>query len=138
MRYEIERKAPGESNYTKVYDVSSQAGVLILANHSYQKTDTLINVQAGTISYRIRQIVDTAAATFTAAYIDTVNINLASSCVATGINPVNPNAEKINLIPNPATNQFTLRVETAYPINKLYIDMVDMKGRSVLQFERAG
>ena len=137
MRYEIERKAPGEANYTKIYDVPSQAGVPVLANHSYQKTDTLINVQAGTISYRIREIVDTATATFTAAYLDTVNINLAASCVATGINPVNPNVEKISIIPNPASNQFTLKVETAYPVAHLNIHIVDMKGRSVLQFERS-
>ena len=137
MRYEIERKAPGESNYTKIYDVASQAGVLVLANHSYQKTDSLINVQAGVISYRIRQIVDTAAATFTAAYTDTVNIALAASCITTGINPINPNAERVSIIPNPASNQFTLRVETAYPVNNLHIHIVDMKGRSVLQFERS-
>ena len=34
MRYEIERKAPGESNYTKIADVAAQAGVSILVNHS--------------------------------------------------------------------------------------------------------
>jgi hypothetical protein len=94
-------------------------------------------VQAGTVSYRIRQIIDTTAATFTAVYIDTVNIVLNASCVTTAINPVNPNNEKINIIPNPAHDQLTLRVETSNPILSLGIDIVDMKGSSVLQFVRS-
>jgi len=137
MSYEIERKVFGETAYTKIADVPSQANVSILANHSYQRNDTLISVQAGTVSYRIRQIVDSAASTFTAAYIDTVNISLAASCVPTGVNPINPNTQKITIIPNPAMANFTLRVETTYPINKLDISVLDMKGATVLHFERS-
>jgi hypothetical protein len=137
MRYEIERKAPGEIIYTKIYDVPAQAGVDILATHSYQKTDSLINVQAGIVSYRIRQIVDSALATFTAAYIDTVNIVLPSSCIVTGINPVDPNARKIFIIPNPASNQFILKVQSPNPIPSMTIQIFDMKGRTVLRFDRS-
>ena len=134
MKYEIERKGFGETSYSKIADVPAQSNVVTLANNSYQKTDTLINIQAGTVSYRIRQIIDTAAATFTAAYIDTVDLSLSSSCVATGLNPVNPNVGKIIIIPNPAQSHFTLRVETRYPVNNLQIHILDMRGRTVLQF----
>ena len=137
MRYEIERKIFGETNFTKIADVPAQSNVSILANHTYQKTDTLISVQAGTVSYRIREIVDTAAASFMAVYLDTVNISLGLSCVPTGVNPVNPNTEKINIIPNPAPSHFTLRIETLYPINNLGIYISDMRGRTVLQFARS-
>jgi len=137
MSYEIERKVFGEANYTKIADVLSQPSVSILATHSYQRNDTLINVQAGTVSYRIRQIVDSSASTFTAAYIDTVDISLAASCIATGVNPINPNAQRITIIPNPAMTNFTLRVETTYPVNKLDIRILDMKGAIVLHFERS-
>jgi hypothetical protein len=134
MRYEIERKVFGEPNYTKIADVAAQANIDILANHSYQKEDSLINVQAGTVSYRIRQIVDGSTTGFTDAYIDTVDISLGNSCITTGIDPVNPNAEKIRIIPNPAPGQFTLQVETLYPISNLDINILDMKGNTVVQF----
>ena len=137
MKYEIERKSFGETNYAKVADLPTQSNVVTLANNSYQKTDTLINVQAGTVSYRIRQIVDTAAASFTAAYIDTVDLSLSSSCVATGLNPVNPNTERINISPNPVQTHFTLRVETLYPVKNLQIYILDIRGRTVLQFIRS-
>ena len=137
MSYEIERKVFGETNYTKIADVPSQANVSILANHNYQRNDTLISVQAGTVSYRIRQIVDSSASTFTASYIDTVNISLAASCIPTGVNPINPNAQKVTIIPNPALNDFTLRVETIYPVTQFGIFVLDMEGRIVLRFERS-
>jgi hypothetical protein len=137
MKYEIERKSFGETNYTKIADVPAQSNIAVLANNSYQKIDTLINVQAGTVSYRIRQIIDTATASFTAAYIDTVDLSLSSSCVATGLNPVNPTTGKISILPNPARTHFTLRIETLYPISNLQIHILDMSGRSVLQFARS-
>lgn len=137
MRYEIERKAPGESNYSKVADVAAVSGVAVLANQSYQKNDTLINVQAGTVSYRIRQIIDTAAASFTGVYIDTVDINLATSCITTGIDPVNPLNGKIYVVPNPAfSSELTLKVEITRPITEFNIHIVDMKGRLMTQFRK--
>jgi hypothetical protein len=73
MKYEIERKAPGDANYIKVADVAPSAGQ-ILSNHNYQFVNNLVNVSNGTVSYRIRQIIDTASVSFAAAYIDTANI----------------------------------------------------------------
>ena len=137
MRYEIERKSFGETNFTKVADVAAQANTDILTNHSYQKEDTLINAQAGAISYRIRQIVDSNAASFTDVYIDTIQLNLGSACITTGVNPVNPNAEKIRIVPNPAPGQFTLQVETLYPVKSLGIDIIDMRGSTVLRFNKS-
>ena len=134
MKYQIERKVFGEANYSKIADVASLSNVDILANHTYQRADSLVNVQAGTVSYRIRQIVDTLTSTFTAAYIDTVNITLGASCVTTGINPLNPNRGMLSIVPNPAHNQFTLRIETNNPIPDLGIHIVDMKGSSILKF----
>ncbi len=137
MKYEIERKVFGETSYTKIADVSTRPDIDNLSNNSYQATDTLINVQAGTVSYRIRQIIDSSAATFTAVYIDTVNLALGNSCVTTGINPVDPNTKTITIIPNPAHDQFTLRIETNDPISNLVIRIIDVKGSSVLQFVRS-
>src|SRR5262249_49972473 len=125
MKYSVERKVFGETSYTKIADVPAISNVITLSNHSYQFTDSLVNAQAGTVSYRIQQVVDTTPASLTAAYIDTMNITLSSSCITTGVPPVNPNAELIKIIPNPAHDRFTLRVETNNAIPNLAIKIVD-------------
>src|SRR5688572_14561978 len=78
MKYEIERKAPGDTGYIKIAEKNAQTDS-ILTNHSYQIIDTLNDITPGTISYRIRQIVDTAVSAFTATYIDTVEAYLNTS-----------------------------------------------------------
>ncbi len=130
MRYEIERKILGESNYSKIAVVSAQPNTSILSTHSYQREDNLANIPPGTVSYRIRQILDTAAANLTEAFIDTINITFNESCS----NGLNTGVEKISIIPNPAPGQFILRVETDYSVNNLIIHILDMKGALVSEF----
>jgi len=81
MKYEIERKLPGQSAYIKVGELFPQPGNL-LSIHSYQFSNTIINSPSGSASYRIRQIIDTALATFTAVYIDTTAVSINSGCFA--------------------------------------------------------
>jgi hypothetical protein len=129
MRYEIERRIFGEANYSKIAVVAAQPNVTTLTTHSYEQEDSL-NIQPGTVSYRIRQVVDTAATSFAATYIDSVNITLNESCGSGS----NTGTEKISIIPNPAPGNFTLRVETDYSINNLVIHIVDMKGSLVAEY----
>lgn len=81
MKYEIERKLPGQPVYTKIGELFPQPGNL-LAIHSYQFSNTIINSPSGSVSYRIRQIIDTALASFTAVYIDTTAVSITSGCFA--------------------------------------------------------
>jgi serine protease AprX len=137
MKYEVERKAPGDANYIKISDVTPQAGN-ILTNHSYQFINALSNVTAGTISYRIRQIIDTAGASFaTAVYIDTANVSLASACTTTGTNNPDPNADKVIILPNPTTSDATLIVQTRNSVPNMPITIYDMKGRLVMQLQKS-
>lgn len=136
MRYEVERKAPGETNYIKIADVSPQAGN-ILTNHSYQYNNALGNTAAGTVSYRIRQVIDTAAATFTAVYIDTANVTLTSACTTTGTTDPGADENKIFVQPNPAGNEASLIVQTRNAINNMPVTVYDMKGRLVLKFQQS-
>jgi serine protease AprX len=136
MKYELERKAPGESGYSKIADISP-TGSAILSNQAYQRSDTLVNVQAGSVSYRIRQVLDTATASFTADYIDTVNINLAAACITTGVDPIDPNEERVIILPNPATSRLTLKIRTPYAIPNMQVNILDMKGASLAQYTRS-
>ena len=125
MKYEIERKLPGDIAYTKIAEVNPQAGN-VLANHSYQFTNSLTNTVAGTVSYRIRQVIDTAAASFTAVYIDTASVTLVADCItATG------NVFKVQ--PSPTTSNANLIVQTPAAIANMPIAMFDMKGRLVMK-----
>ena len=135
MKYEIERKGPAESVYTKVGTVNPQAGT-ILTNRTYQFTNDLSGLATGNYSYRIRQIIDTTAASFTAIYIDTTNINSPTNCVI--VNPPEPFKELITVQPNPVTNKtLTIVVETPYTINNMPIIIYDSKGSLVLQLQNS-
>ncbi len=137
MKYEIERKAPGEISFIKVGELNPQPGN-VLTNHDYQTTNTLSNVNTGPVSYRIRQIIDTAAASFTAINIDTVEITLTADCAAIDTTDPNSPQTKIFLSPNPpAGNTTSLIVETKDAIADLGIAMYDMKGRLIMQLRRS-
>ncbi len=135
MKYEIERKVPGESNYTKVGELNPQAGTL-LAIHTYQFNNAIISPAAGTVSYRIRQIIDSASASFTAVYIDTANVTITGGCFATGTGNPDPNKETVTVQPNPVSGAtVTLVIETAYPVTNMPIAVYDAKGRLVMQLK---
>jgi hypothetical protein len=127
MKYEIERRAPGEAGYTKVGERFGTGNALAIQN--YQYADSLINVQAGSISYRIRQIIDTAASGFSADYIDTVSVNLAASCVTTAVIPVSNGENSFTVAPNPARENITIRLTTTAAIPNLVIRIIDGKGQ---------
>jgi len=137
MKYEIERKAPGETNFSKVGELVPTAGVS-LATHSYEFNNTLATGASGIFSYRIRQIIDTEAATFTAIYIDTTVANLASPCVVTGV--VNPGTINNYVVvrPNPAVGSTaTLIIETTDAIKSMPILVYNMQGRLVQRLQES-
>ncbi len=131
MKYEIERKMPGEVVYTRIADVAPQAGT-VLANHNYQYSNVLQQVTPGNFSYRIRQIIDTAAASFTAVYIDTTEVMVASDCIPAFTE------ERISIQPNPPTagsSTATLVVESNEAVANMPIVVFDMKGNRVYQMQ---
>ncbi len=133
MKYEIERKVPGEVVYTKVGELPAQAGV-ILVNHNYQFNNAIISPTAGTVSYRIRQIIDTAAATFAAVYIDTVDVTIPGGCFATGTGNIDPNKVSVTVQPNPVSGStVNLVIETPYAVTTMPVAVYDAKGRLLMQ-----
>jgi len=128
MKYEIERKAPGDTGYTKIADVPAMANVPILTRHTYSTTDQLENMPIGTLNYRVRQIIDTSTSNFAAVYIDTVAASFAGACVTS----------TLKIVPNPvATSQISLRIGTQNDIQTLNILFFDMLGQRVFQYSGA-
>ena len=94
----------------------------------------MTGLTTGNYSYRIRQIIDTTAASFTAIFIDTTNINSPTNCVT--VIPPEPFKELITVQPNPVSNKnLTIIVETPFPINNMPINIYDSKGSLVLQLK---
>lgn len=135
MKYEIERKLPGESSFIKVSEMQPQAGD-ILTNRSYQYQEPIWDQPAGAgISYRIRQIIDTSTAGFAAVYIDTATITLAQTCPPENPGP-QPVETRIFVQPNPATgDHIDLVVETTDAIQQINIVLIDLKGRQMGQWQ---
>lgn len=129
MKYEVERKTLNDVDYVKIGTVSAQAGSL-LANHSYVFTNDLTPLPAGTISYRIKQIIDTTTASFAAVYTDTVIANLTTSCAPV----VPPTYVKVSIQPNPVQgSSVTLVVATPYAVNAMPVLIYDGTGRLVMK-----
>ena len=135
MRYEVERKAPGDVAYTKVGDVPALTGN-VLSNRTYNFSNDLVNVANGVVSYRIRQVLDTATANFYAVYVDTTSV-VASGCTATGTSGVDPVKVQVTIHPNPVRESAVLTVETPDAVASLSIIVFDMKGRSVMRIQRS-
>ena len=137
MKYEIERKGPADLNFSKVGELTPATGVS-LASHNYTFTNTLAAGTAGSFSYRIRQIIDTATATFSAFYIDTTTANVASACVVTGV--VNPGTfgNYVVVRPNPSIgSNATLIVETTDAIQTMPILVYNMNGRLIQRLQES-
>ncbi|MFM7672077.1 MAG: S8 family peptidase [Bacteroidota bacterium] len=135
MRYEIERRAPGESTFSKIGEIAAKPGV-VLSNQSYQFQHTLSNIGAGTVQFRIRQLIDTTTANFTAVYIDTTSLNLPSACYVSGINNDPAVTLKVYIAPNPSLgNAAQLILESDRIIGLLQLELIDTKGSTLRTFQ---
>lgn len=124
MKYEIERKGPGESVYTKIGIVDAQDGGT-LTNHTYEFINSIDSLPAGNFSYRIRQIVDTSTAGFTSIYINAPDEATTVPCIQ---------GEKISFAPNPPVQSIaSLKIETIYAISNLLINIYNMDGRLMMR-----
>lgn len=130
MTYAIERKVPGESGFTKISEQAASGAAF--GTQTYKFADSLINIQAGTITYRIRQVIDTSIAGFSADYIDTVSVALGATCTTTPVTNVPVLNEEYVLSPNPTHSNVTLRMFTPYAMASLTFRIIDSKGSIVL------
>lgn len=135
MRYEVERKAPGDLTYLKIADVPALTGSS-LNTRNYSINNDLVNVANGTVSYRVRMVLDTSAANFYAVYVDTASVT-ANGCTATGTGGANTSPVLVNVYPNPVRDQATLIVQTPDAIPALTITVYDMKGRMMQRSQQS-
>lgn len=125
MRYEIERQKPGETSFTKLGEQSGTGPVF--QTHTYQFTDSTVALQNRAARYRIRQVIDTSVAGFSDVYLDTVTMSPADWTFCT---PVPSSEHGIQIIPNPVTHSFYVKMDTE-PITDLRLVVVNAIGQTV-------
>lgn len=82
MQYIIERKLPTENAY-RVISQPFGTGGSQLSNTTYTYQDRLQGISAGTIQYRVSQVIDTSVATRQVVLLDSASISLTSPCLNT-------------------------------------------------------
>jgi serine protease AprX len=127
MRYDIERKLPNETVFSIVTTIASTASSF--ANKNYQYIDNIPSGQTGVINYRIKQVIDTAAASFDAYAIDSATVTL----FPTGINNTGNPSNLVQLFPNPVQSTITLQFFEQSSINNLSIQIYNAQSQLVLK-----
>ena len=122
MRYELERKAPGETSYSRLADFP--LGGTSFARRSYTYTD---EGASGTLLYRLVQVIDTTAAGYTALPVDSVSVTLPVDCTPT------PPADgtTVQLYPNPVRTELKLKFLDAAPADNLQLVLYNSWGQQV-------
>lgn len=92
MQYIVQRKLPGETNYTNIQSINGKGNSFSEQNYQYNEVVTI----AGTIDYRIIQVIDTNTIGYRAYAIDSASVTARSEC--------NVTRKKIQLFPNPVTD----------------------------------
>ncbi|MFL5788434.1 MAG: S8 family serine peptidase, partial [Flavisolibacter sp.] len=128
MKYIIERKLPGENTYSKIAEVPGTGTAF--NSHIYQYTDTPLIANAGAIFYRISEVIDTSATGLSFDVITSTTVNLASSCITTGIGNVN-NSNVILVSPNPANEKIDIKFLNENVINNLIVRITNSIGQTV-------
>lgn len=125
MKYIIEQKLPAASGFSKIAEVNADGNKTLQAKQ--YEYSTPVNSAGGTIFFRIRQVIDTSAADYADAIIDTASLTINSPCESN-------NAGLLAIAPNPATGNTALLIETNDAIQNLQVLIYDMKGSLVMQF----
>jgi len=127
MRYDIERKLPGETEYKKIFTLNATGNTFI--NHNYEYIDIINNSPAGIASYRIQEVVDTSAVSFTSYAIDSASVTL---LVATSVNDLGSNSKLVLVYPNPTHNTLVVNFTEQNSFKNLYLQIFNSAGQLVL------
>lgn len=127
MRYEIERKLPGETDYKKIFTLNATGSSFI--NHNYEYIDIINNSTAGISIYRIQEVIDTSTVTFTSYAIDSASVTL---LVATSVNDLASNSKLIQVYPNPTHNSLVVKFTEQNSMKNLYLQIFNASGQLVL------
>ncbi|HEX2533925.1 MAG TPA: S8 family peptidase [Chitinophagaceae bacterium] len=124
MRYDVERKLPGDTGFVKTASVPGSGKVWGNRTHAYTEE---VPVAGVTVQYRIRQYLDTSAAAGEAYsfFLDTVTVTVQAPCIS---------GASLRVVPNPVRNTvFRLEYLSPEALPDVWIRVVDEAGRTYYQ-----
>lgn len=121
MKYEVERKVGNDSAFTVISTINSQTDSFRLNSYAYK--DVLIFGSPGDqVSYRVRQHINTD----TSVIMYSNSFQLAEICSV---------GDRLIVRPNPFNENLRVIVGTTQQVSKLAINLIDMKGRTLYQYQ---
>ena len=128
MQYILQRKLPGETTYTNLQTIAGKGSTFSAQN--YQHND--VATAAGTIAYRILQVIDTSIAGYRVYAIDSASITAAAGCNTTNINDPSIANKKLQLFPNPIANNLLQLRFTEQSSGRFTITVYNSSGQLLL------
>jgi hypothetical protein len=120
MYYQIERRTDTDTGYIKIATINGKTAAFQLNSYSY--TDTVKSFSLGQAVYRIKEVL-----------ADTSLLLLSAANTITA--PCFSLLNEFTVSPNPFRSVLYLNVNTSYPIQHMGIDLTDMKGNTVYQYQ---
>lgn len=128
MQYIVQRKLPGESTYTSIQTVAAKGSIFSPQNYQYNEVSTV----AGIIDYRILQVIDTSTAGYRAYAIDSASVTAGSGCNTTNINDPSIIIKKVQLFPNPISDNSLQLKFTEQSSGRFVLTVYNSAGQLVL------
>lgn len=121
MKYEVERRTSTDTGFVKIATLTSGSDSFALNSYTYK--DVLISGSpSDPVSYRIKQHV--TADTSVIMYANT--FQLSEICTV---------GDRLIVRPNPFNEQIKVVIGTTQQVGKLSVTIVDMKGRTLYQYQ---
>lgn len=128
MQYIVQRKLQGETTYNNIQIVAAKGSIFSAQNYQYNDVATV----AGTIDYRIVEVIDTSIAGFRAYAIDSSSVIAGSGCNTTNINDPSIINKKVQLFPNPVANNSLQLKFTEQSSGRFLLTVYNSAGQLVL------
>lgn len=128
MQYIVQRKMPGETNYTNIQTINAKGNSFSAQNYQYNDVATV----AGTIDYRIIQVIDTSIAGYRAYAIDSTSVTAGNGCNTTNTNDPSIISKKVQLFPNPVVDNSLQLKFTEQSSGRFMLTVYNTAGQLVL------
>ncbi len=129
MLYYVERKLPGETNYTKIKTIAAKG--TSFSSQQYNINDTINPGITGTVNYRIKQVIDTSSAGYDEYIIQSASADI-TACFPLSTSD-NQNQKLISIYPNPTHSQLMLKFTDVNSIQDLQLQIVSITGQIFYQ-----
>jgi len=121
LSYELERRTDTDTGFIKIATISGQTAAFQFNSYSY--TDTVKSLSLGQVVYRLKEVFST----------DTTLLLM--SAVNTIMAPCFSLVNEFTVSPNPFRNFLYVNINTSYAIQHMGIELVDMKGATIYQYQ---